>query len=337
LIIKRSIKNDGNIKPEAYNLLNNLPDEVLFHKLYGSIHPLGIYNRSLSRISKNFLDVLNELKQVKEKITDSKDYPKDFKGYSPSRLLGFQKELLYSIQSHFDDCFRILKVTSPCPDIDKIKSKRKKSMERSLSSWLFISKHPSFLDFKKNIQEYKSFIDLIVNKLKHEQGNLRDIVRFNEFEIREKRLGYFVETGISFEGESVGPDLSIHINGKGFSYSRDLSVHFYNIYEISHYLKDALIKSFKKRNNISLHYKFYFKEKSNDFNEIAGKLCKLNLRFFNEEYAKPLPIIEWNPNDKNRLILALDKKFRLNNDFFGKIRTVTSFTPDGTTKKFRFP
>jgi len=45
MIIKRSIEFDGNIKPEVYNLLNNLPKEVLHHVSYGYAHPLGIcYN-----------------------------------------------------------------------------------------------------------------------------------------------------------------------------------------------------------------------------------------------------------------------------------------------------
>lgn len=52
MIIKRSIEIDGNIMPEAYNLLNNLPEEGLQYKSYNSLHPLGIYNRSLSRIKK---------------------------------------------------------------------------------------------------------------------------------------------------------------------------------------------------------------------------------------------------------------------------------------------
>lgn len=337
MIIKRSIKNDGNIYPEAYNLLNNLPDEVLLHKLYGNLHPLGIYNRSLSRISKNFLEVLNELKQVEEKIRDSKVYPRDFPDYEPSKLLKSQRELLYSIQSHFDDCFRILKVTSPYPDMENIKSKQRKSMKRFLPSWLSISKHPTYPAFKTNIQEYKSFIDLVVNKLKHEQGNLRDIVRYNDYEIREKRLGYFVETGVSPDGESVGPDLSIHPHRRGFSYSMDLSIHFYNIYEISYHLKNALIKSFTKQHNIILKDEFYFKEDSTDFKDVVERICELNLRFFSEEYAKPIPMIEWDSNSENELILSIDKKFQLNSDFFGKIRTITSWTPDGTTKKFRFP
>jgi len=31
--IKRSLENDGNIQPDVYNLLNNLPKEVLHYHL----------------------------------------------------------------------------------------------------------------------------------------------------------------------------------------------------------------------------------------------------------------------------------------------------------------
>lgn len=339
MIIKRSIEKDGNIKPEAYSLLNNLPNEVLLHKLYGDLHPLGLYNRSLSRVSNSFLEVLNELRQIETEISNSKTYPDDFSDYEPSGLLKSQKELLHSIQSHFDDCFRILKVTSPYPNMDHITSRKRKSMERSLSAWLFITEHPTFPFFKKDIQKYKTFVDLIVNKLKHEHGRLRDMIMFNDLEIHEKRLGYYIETsGVNSEGKVfLGPDPKIHLNREGFSYARDLSIHFYNIYKISYHLKNALLKSFEEQHNINLTGKFYFEDISTDFVDIKDKICDLKLKFFPSEYPKPLPMIEWDSHRKDTLILALDHEFRLNSDFFGKIRTISSWTADGTTKSFIIP
>ena len=109
LIIKRSIESDGNIKPEVYNLLNNLPEEVLHHKSYGLLHPLGIYNRSLSRITDAFSDVLTEIKRFKKDIGPIGVHSKEHVSFESLNLLKAQKELLYSFQSHIDDCYHILK------------------------------------------------------------------------------------------------------------------------------------------------------------------------------------------------------------------------------------
>lgn len=326
---------DGNIKPEVYNLLNNLPNEVLHHSEYGYLHPLGIYNRSLLRVSNGFIAVLNETKKIENEIQSLKVHQKKFVNLKTTELLKAQSELLYSIQSHIDDCFHILKTTSPYPDTTAIKSRTKKAMERSPSQWLYISKHPTVSYFKENIQEYKSFIDLIVNKLKHDHGRLRDVLLLNNY---EKRLGYFVETyGVSSNGEAlVRLDLEIHHDDTGFSYSRDLTFHFVNIYIISLHLKNALLNSFKEQYDLDLTNHFYVKENSTDFNKIINRIIESNLKFFPKEYLKPVPLIEWD-QDTDTLFLCLDKEFRLNSDFFGTIRKIVTYTGDGTTKSFKLP
>lgn len=336
MIIKRSIEKEGNIMPEAYNLLNNLPEEALQYKSYNYLHPIGIYNKSLSRIKDAFLDVINQLEQVEINVTPSNSYSKEPVRFESKELLKAQKELLHSIQSHFDDCYHILKVTSIYPNMDKFNSNTKKIMQRSAYKWLDISKHPTISYFQGNIQEYKSFIDSIVNKIKHEHGRLRDIILINEY---EKRLGYFIETSrVDREGESFSlPDPKIHKNGDLFSYSRDLSFHFYNLYKISYHLKNALIKSFKIQYNLEIADNFYLKEDSIDFINIARKIYERNLQFFPKEYQKPVPIIELSQNDSKTLILHLDKDLKLNSDFFGIIKYGISYTPDSITKNFVLP
>lgn len=59
MILKRSTKIDGNIAPEVYNLLQNLPDDVIHNQDYGKGHPSAIYHESLSRIIKAFSKVLD--------------------------------------------------------------------------------------------------------------------------------------------------------------------------------------------------------------------------------------------------------------------------------------
>lgn len=335
LIIQRSDEDHGNVKPEAYNLLNSLPDEVLHHISYGYLHPLGIYNRSLSKVSNGFLEVLKELEEYEQKNDELKLYPKEMPKYDSSKLLNAQENLLRSIQSHIDDCFHILKSTSPYPDLSIFNSKQRSAMQRSAMQWLKIIKHPTVDNFQENIQKYKSHIDLIVNKLKHEHARLRDVILINNFEIR---IGYFVETsGVDNGKVSVGPDLEIHSSKRGLSYSRDLSFHLYNIYEISFHLTNALLEAFTEQYKIVLSDDFYLKDDSADFKDIIKKVSQRNLKFFPKEYLKPVPIIELDKQGECTLTMCLDEEFRLNNYFGGTIRKVVSWTPDGTTKSFRFP
>ena len=204
MIIKRNVIKDGNIKPEAYNLLNNLPVEGLYHKSYNYLHPLGIYNRSITSIFNGFKDVLYELNKVEEEIKSFEVFNKKV-AFNSTNLLKAQKDLLSSIQSHIDDCFHILKAITPPPNLDEFNSNVRRSMERSPYQWLIhTNSKQNVLEFKNNIGEYKFFIDSIVNKLKHEHRRLRDIININTF---EKRIGYFVEgSGVDEQGNVfVGP------------------------------------------------------------------------------------------------------------------------------------
>jgi hypothetical protein len=70
---------------------------------------------------------------------------------------------------------------------------------------------------------------------------------------------------------------------------------------------------------------------------IAKKIYERNLRFFPNEYLKPVPIIELSQNNSTTLILSLDKDLKLNSDFYGIIKYGISYTPDSTTKTFILP
>lgn len=53
-----------------------------------------------------------------------------------------QKELLHSLHSHFDDCYQILKVTSPYPENETIPPRKMRDLERKAHNWLHYFKHP---------------------------------------------------------------------------------------------------------------------------------------------------------------------------------------------------
>jgi hypothetical protein len=283
------LKDDGNLYPEVYNLLRELPNEALNFSLHKERHPLAIYNRSLIRLQKSFfniLDILGVLDKDPEKIEEQFD-----------RLLEWQKELLYSLQSHMDDCYKILKVTSPLDD--KITTKR-------TEVWLTKSKHPSYAYFSENIKEYRDHIGLIVNKIKHHQARLRKVTIERGYNLH----GYYIEgTDLSREGEIMScPDREIHPNSTAFSFSRDLCYHFYKIYEISFYLKKSLIKAFKNLYNIEINDLSYCKDENKSFGSIAKKIENINLDFFPDEYDKLIPLISLTESGNNEVLtMKMDK------------------------------
>jgi hypothetical protein len=73
--IERKTYKDGNLYPEVFNYLKNLPDSILFHSDHTEYHPFSIYNRSIDRIVKAFRSVLNELEQVSNALFDANGHP----------------------------------------------------------------------------------------------------------------------------------------------------------------------------------------------------------------------------------------------------------------------
>lgn len=297
MLIKRSIKCNGNIGPEVYDLLHNLPDEKLSYKDFRKGHPIAIYNTSLERIMKAFSGVLD----VYEKITENTcEIPTS----NFLSLLELQKELLHSLHSHFDDCHQILKVTSPYPNTKEIKENQLKRLERSSDYWLNYFKHPSIKYFTEKTRYYRSSLGKIVNKIKHDQARLRGITQKIDNDLC---IGYFVEV-IDLNKDNLArmPESKIHPLGTSFSFARDIQLNFYNLYEISHHLKKSLIHSFKEDHDLKLQSS----KNTIDYPDFAGiskRISNLHMNFFLDEYSKPHPLIKYFEQEKNKiLVMKLD-------------------------------
>jgi hypothetical protein len=297
MIIKRSIHKDGNILPEAYNYLVNLPDKSSHHLEYGEFHPLDIYNSSIGRIIKAFSTLINELKNVRE--------AREIKVKNLDSILESQKELLHSLHSHVDDCNKILKITSPFENIDQLNSNRKKQVTRSLHSWHLYFKNPYYKYFEEKTRKFRTF-GKIVNKIKHHQARLRLI----SIENLEYSLGYYVEGKITKdENVIVCPDLQIHPDFTAFSFSRDMALNFYILYFISYYLSKSLIKLNKKEYELSIPYSPCEATYTSDLKEIGKYIQDYNLNYFPDEYLKQVPLVSISGSNDINLILNLDENF----------------------------
>lgn len=296
--IVRNTEKTGNIEPECYDILFNLPEVSLNFYRFPERHPLGIYNYSLSRILNSFSFVINQIALIEKEQLNSK-----LSIESINKLLIFQSELLHALHAHIDDCFRILKVVSPYPEteIKSISSKERVKVERSVYKWLETFNHPTYNDFKKKIADYRSYLGKIVNSIKHNHARLRLIyMNIEGFDV----FGYYVE-GISLDNKNkivAGPDPKIHPNGTAFSFARDLRFHFYKIYEISHYLKQALISLLVEEYDFRV---VNFKTK-NDHNPILNTVAEgvqnLDWAFYCDEYKKSVPQISFKKNNNNTIL-----------------------------------
>lgn len=301
LKIVRSTQKTGNIAPECYDILSDLPEKALNFYKFPERHPLGIYNYSISRIMNAFSFVINQIVLIEKDQLNFKLSDK-----SINQLLIFQSELLHALHAHIDDCFRILKVVAPYPEtkIGNMTSKERKKVEGNVHSWLKTFNHPTYDIFARKIADYRNYLGKIVNSIKHNHARLRLIyMNIEGFDV----FGYYVE-GITLNNKNrivAGPDPKINPNGTAFSFTRDLRFHFYKIYEISHYLKQALISLLTEEYGV----KTFNLKVPNDYNPVldtvAEEIQNLDWAFFYDEYKKSLPQISFKNNDNKILTLKL--------------------------------
>lgn len=339
--IERKTYEDGNLYPEVFNYLKNLPDSILFHPDHTEYHPFSIYNRSIDRIVKAFRSVLSELKQISNALFDANGNPT----YRLDKLPDLQKELLSAMQSHIDDCYRILKTLHP-PD-----SRANNTL--FVESWLEKAKHPTYKDFERNIKDYKNSLAIIVNKIKHNGGQLRSIMVYSrgrdivvqdlksgiQFPYPNARIvGYFLE-GMQPDGV-IGADFAVHHKGNtAISLNRDLRFHFANLYRIGRYLKRAIIRAVRHTHSMDLHPSVVVIESTSNWQElekISKQISRLPSLFFKDEFSKATPDVVYYCSDHgSELILEFPSTRKVT--WHGDATLYAEIQLDGVSSEYRVP
>ena len=257
--IRQNSHDIGGLQPDGCRVLSAKFSVPLYHStVYDLRHPLGIYNVSFDAILENFQSVLNELEVLlaEKPFQDPQSPPSNV-------LLEKQRNLLYSLMEHMDDCSNILMGFFP--------TKRDFSESGHVKS------------YKKSIKEYRKVIGKVVNHLKHKQGVLRSVVLYgDEFACP----GYYVE-GVDRDG-TVGPARHIHKGGNtAFSFSRNLRYHLVNLYVVSRHLTSTIndIVGSKKVSVVP-----EIKEsKDRKVAEVVARVSDLPMMFFPDEVKLPIP------------------------------------------------
>ena len=309
MIINLSSKQNGSLLPEVKQLLLSDIQVPLYYTVYGLRHPLAIYNVSCSAVLGNFSKTLTTLLQVmKERpflITRKKDGNRDLL----DSLLASQKDLLYSLMEHLDDCDNILLCFFP--------SKVVRNTDTHVRT------------YRKATKEYRDNVGKVVNYLKHEQGRLRSITFYNdEFALP----GYYIEGPVA--ENILGPVEKIHPGGNSaFSFARDLRYHFFHFYAVAKHLSTAIRGTLGSENESNPPESETLDE---TVLEIASGISSLPLMFYPDEVLKPVPSVTIMQGHMIITLTYPDKETRVNVTPKG-LKISVGFMGDGVTRSFRLP
>jgi hypothetical protein len=305
--IERKTHRDGNLYPEVYNYLQAVPESILFHADYRERHPFSIYSNSIQRVVKSLKSVLSEIDHLSvAPFNTDRTLSRRL-----DKLPELQKEVLSAMQSHVDDCYRILKTLHPSDTVIN---------ERFVERWLDKAKHPTYKEFREKVKDYRDSFSPIFNKIKHNGGQIRAVVICSSKHgisaqdlktgisllYQDVRIfGYFLE-GVQEDG-CIGPDPDIHPDGKtAISLNRDLRFHFANLYRIAHHLKTAMVKAVRMTHTLNLPYPSSASPipDQNDLEEIADKITSMPSLFFENEFSKSTPnVLYQRTGQSSQLIL----------------------------------
>lgn len=300
--LERKTYRDGNLQPKAFNCLKLLNESFTYHKDHTQRHPFSIYSNSIQKVIQSFNAVLDEIDRISTALFNADgnlDYPL-------KKLPDLQKELLYALQSHIDDCYSILKVIHPYDS---------KVQEKHPDRWLDKVGHPAYKDFRNAINDYRESFAPIVNKIKHNGSQLRPIMMYSRgrgivartvetsiqtFPKNARIIGYFLE-GMQPNGH-IGPDFEIHPGGiTAISLNRDLRYHFANLYRVGDHLRAAIARTVRHFHKIKLPRDVAVNDTASQYNieSIAERISKLPLLFFENEFSKKTPDIKFHRHNAN--------------------------------------
>jgi len=169
----RGINISNNYNTELYDVILDLPHDILFNNEHELREPLGIYNVSFKRVINGFQRILKEI-QNSDVNWENIDL--------------CHKELLDSIMAYIDDGYLIMKCLYP-----KVSVK-----ENIVFADLWVKKiDESFInEYKKKIEPYRNKLALIINRTKHNHARYCHIEMSTNF---GKVLGYYIE-GVKAKG-----------------------------------------------------------------------------------------------------------------------------------------
>lgn len=274
--ITRSTFRHGSVLPEAMDAILALPDSLLHHTAHNRRHPKSLYSRSLSLVGSQWHDVLDKVEKFQWTfaITQKDDSLPD--------IITSYRALLFSLYEHLDASYGCIRALVPS-----------KGTSDPLLDTHFLdrSKVPGWSDFRSRVRPYvQNHIGAVVNSLKHNQAELSFMYLHH---LEDVRAGYYV-CDVQSSG-ALGPSVRVHPDGNsGFSFARDMLLHFWNLYFVSSELSEVIRRVVPDSNQQAPRTRD--DSLNSVFERLAQRIAGIPLAFFPDEVHKPCPLARWNPS-----------------------------------------
>lgn len=205
--------------------------------------------------------------------------------------------------------------------------------QRTGQSTQFLDKTnpPGWKKFRESTRDYReNHIGLIVNTLKHKQGELWPVYFRSG---REFRPGYFLCDVLP--GGAIGPSAKLHDGGDtAFSFARDMLMHLWWLYRIGNSLSDAVKAHLKMAHGYELSEVPHSGD-SIGWSAVLQRCAQLRPEFFPDELEKPFPRVLY---QEQPLSVSLEfptaaRGIRLGKEF----RISTQCSVDGMHRTIKLP
>lgn len=168
----------------------------------------------------------------------------------------------------------------------------------------------------------------LVNSLKHNHAQLQGFYFQGPDELR---LGYFLEE--LGADRAVGPSTRVHKDGNSaFSFSRDLLINLYFLYQISEQLVSSASAYLRLKYKLTIMESK--REEHTDIRRVVETAASIQQKFFPDELTKPCAVVELDPL-KSRVRLSYPKT--PNEQKFPKLQLACFMEPDAKSMTFKLP
>lgn len=198
-------------------------------------------------------------------------------------LLSEYRELLYRLNEHFDACYSALRSLCDPGTTNGLKFD---------SQFLDKAKLPGWKQFRDSAKTYRdNHIGVLVNTLKHSQGELCSIFFYS---LTEFRPGYYLQDVLP--NGALGPSARLHKDANtAFSFSRDLMIHLWWLYRTGDVLANTVTGALHALHGVHL-VEQSLTAPDIRWETLLDRCAKLRPEFFPDEVGKPYPRILFQPN-----------------------------------------
>lgn len=262
--------------PSAFGAIASIPEAFTFNTEHGLRHPKSAYGTSLRLILTQWLKALDELDRLR-----SEYMWKENADHMPV-VIDAYTQLLHRINEHHDACYSVLRSLCPASAAKATQIDTQFLDRAKLAGW------KQFRDATKEYRE--NHIGLIVNTLKHKQGELCPIYFKSTIEFRP---GYYLRDVLP--SGAMGPSRRLHSGGNtAFSFARDMLMHLWWLYRIGELLTTAIATVLWVRHGYEL---VVSPQGAGDasMTAVLERCAQLRPEFFPDELFKPYPRVLLQP------------------------------------------